>query len=717
MSPPPLTAATAPRWTAALPSALLASAAAGLALALGASHPLAPGVALAAVAVAVALAARWSGATWFVLPAAMPWIALNPWTGWTMVDEFDLLVLALLAGAHAARAAARWRGLAPPLPRRELGVAVLLGVLLGFGVVRGWLDAGGGAPSAFDGYTDAANALRVGKSLAFALALWPLLPREPAALAETARRFALGMGVGVAVVGVAALGERIAYPGLLDFSGPYRITARFWEMHVGGAAIDAYLALAAPFVAWAVWRARTAARFAVAALLAVLTVHAALVTFARGVLLAVGLPLLGLGLAWLWQRVGPRAAVPARAGEAASAAPPQRGAVVGFGLLAVVVLVGAFAIEGYAGLGWVWLAASALLLLAWRRVRTLGWRAPAGALLALALVTEVVAVVAGGSFLVERLAQTTLDAGGRIAHWRHGLRVLDSPLDVALGIGLGRLPARYAAADVQREFSGAIRWVATPQGVRPRLEGPAVVDEIGGLYALTQRVPHVPGARYVVSLQARSQARSQALRAGAAEAPAARLWLRVCERHLLYDARCQEALVTLPPPKAVATLDVPLDGPAFDAQPWWPARRALLSIAVYDAGTAALLERVQLRAGGGADLLQHGDFARGAARWFPSAQAWYVPWHIDNLYLELLIERGAAGALALLALAGLALQRLLDAARHGDALAPFLAAALAGVALVGAVSSVLDVPRVALVAMLVAMLGLRRGAANPGTPR
>jgi hypothetical protein len=717
VSPPPLTAATAPRWTAALPSALLASAAAGLALALGASHPLAPGVALAAVAVAVALAARWSGATWFVLPAAMPWIALNPWTGWTMVDEFDLLVLALLAGAHAARAAARWRGLAPPLPRRELGVAVLLGVLLGFGVVRGWLDAGGGAPSAFDGYTDAANALRVGKSLAFALALWPLLPREPAALAETARRFALGMGVGVAVVGVAALGERIAYPGLLDFSGPYRITARFWEMHVGGAAIDAYLALAAPFVAWAVWRARTAARFAVAALLAVLTVHAALVTFARGVLLAVGLPLLGLGLAWLWQRVGPRAAVPARAGEAASAAPPQRGAVVGFGLLAVVVLVGAFAIEGYAGLGWVWLAASALLLLAWRRVRTLGWRAPAGALLALALVTEVVAVVAGGSFLVERLAQTTLDAGGRIAHWRHGLRVLDSPLDVALGIGLGRLPARYAAADVQREFSGAIRWVATPQGVRPRLEGPAVVDEIGGLYALTQRVPHVPGARYVVSLQARSQARSQALRAGAAEAPAARLWLRVCERHLLYDARCQEALVTLPPPEAVATLDVPLDGPAFDAQPWWPARRALLSIAVYDAGTAALLERVQLRAGGGADLLQHGDFARGAARWFPSAQAWYVPWHIDNLYLELLIERGAAGALALLALAGLALQRLLDAAWHGDALAPFLAAALAGVALVGAVSSVLDVPRVALVAMLVAMLGLRRGAAKPGTPR
>ncbi|WP_419186934.1 hypothetical protein, partial [Azohydromonas sediminis] len=706
-------------WAAALPSALLASAAAGLALALGAAHPLAPGVALAAVALAVALAARWSGATWFVLPAAMPWVALNPWTGWTMVDEFDLLVLALLAGAHAARAAARWRGLAPPLPRRELGVAALLAVLLGLGVVRGWLDAGGGAPSAFDGYTGATNALRVGKSLAFALALWPLLPREAVALAAAARRFALGMAFGVAVVGVAALGERIAYPGLLEFSGPYRITARFWEMHVGGAAIDAYLALAAPLVAWAVWGARTPARFAVAALLAVLTVHAALVTFARGVLLAVGLPLLGLGLAWLWQRVGPRPAVPARAGNAASAAPPQRGApwprgaVVGFGLLAFVVLVGAFAIEGYAGLGWVWLAASALLLLAWRRVRALGWRAPAGALLALALATEVVAVVAGGSFLVERLAQTTLDAGGRIAHWRHGLGVLDSPRDVALGIGLGRLPARYAAADVQREFSGAIRWVATPQGVRPRLEGPAVVDEIGGLYALTQRVPHVPGARYVVSLQARSQA----LRAGAAEAPAARLWLRVCERHLLYDARCQEALVTLPPPEGVATLDVPLDGPAFAAQPWWPARRALLSIAVYDAGTAALLERVQLRAGGGADLLQHGDFAQGAARWFPSAQAWYMPWHIDNLYLELLIERGAVGALALLALAGLALHRLLDAARHGDALAPFLAAALAGVALVGAVSSVLDVPRVALVAMLVAMLGLRRGAANPGTPR
>jgi len=191
----------------------------------------------------------------------------------------------------------------------------------------------------------------------------------------------------------------------------------------------------------------------------------------------------------------------------------------------------------------------------------------------------------------------------------------------------------------------------------------------------------------------------------------ARLWLRMCERHLLYDARCQEALVEVPPSHTPLALEVPLEGRGFAPQPWWPARRALLSIAVYDAGTAAQLERVSLRAGGGAgELLRNGDFTQGAARWFPSAQAWYLPWHIDNLYLELLIERGVPAALALLALAGLGFARLVAAAGRGEAVASFLAAALAGVALVGAVSSVLDVPRVALMAMLVAMLGLRAAA-------
>ena len=66
-------------------------------------------------------------------------------------------------------------------------------------------------------------------------------------------------------MGLLVLGERAAYPGLLDFSQPYRTTAAFWEMHVGGGAIDAYLALATPFAVWALISARSRRGFAAAA--------------------------------------------------------------------------------------------------------------------------------------------------------------------------------------------------------------------------------------------------------------------------------------------------------------------------------------------------------------------------------------------------------------------------------------------------------------------
>ncbi len=77
-----------------------------------------------------------------------------------------------------------------------------------------------------------------------------------------------------------------------------------------------------------------------------------------------------------------------------------------------------------------------------------------------------------------------------------------------------------------------------------------------------------------------------------------------------------------------------------------------------------------------------------------------MPWHIDNLYLELLIERGLLGLLLGGALVATALwQLVLGSARH-QPLAPYLAASLSGVLLVGLVSSVMDVPRVAFLLFL-----------------
>src|SRR5450631_4151983 len=113
------------------------------------------------------------------------------------------------------------------------------------------------------------------------------------------------------LVALAAGWERIAYAAPWEFSSSYRTVAMFWEMHVGGAAIDAYLVLATPFVAWALWTTRTWWHWSAAAALAMLTGYACLTTFSRGVYGGVmgSLALLALLLARQHTRAEVRAAL------------------------------------------------------------------------------------------------------------------------------------------------------------------------------------------------------------------------------------------------------------------------------------------------------------------------------------------------------------------------------------------------------------------------
>ena len=97
-----------------------------------------------------------------------------------------------------------------------------------------------------------------------------------------------------ATASLAALWERLAFTDLLNFSSDYRLTALFWEMHVGGAALDGWLLLTVPFAIWALRNARTPVQHAISLGLIILAAYAALTTFSRGVYLAliVALPLL-----------------------------------------------------------------------------------------------------------------------------------------------------------------------------------------------------------------------------------------------------------------------------------------------------------------------------------------------------------------------------------------------------------------------------------------
>ena len=654
---------------------------AGLALAW--QHPLWPAVALLVFYCWTVVAVWRPGAWLFMVPAGLPFLNFWPWTGWQVFDEFDLLLLGALAAGYArlaweSRSVARTVAHAPTGARRPWVslLLVLITAAATASLVRGWVAAGvfeAGfdwtlAPNQAMAYESPLNGLRIFKSLGFAVLFFPLLGRQmqtPVDQAAAQRHFGSGMLVGLAIVTLVSLWERAAYPGLLEFSTRYRTTALFWEMHVGGAAIDGYLALATPFLGWALWSTRRRAVWFGLALLAILTCYAVLTSFSRGVYLAVGAPLVLLALIAIFHQLSSR-------------------------------LPGAKRI----------LAAP---------LQSIGWRGKAGVSLTLALVIEVAAVMFGGTFLLERVGKADGDLVNRIEHWQRGLSLLQTPLDWAIGKGLGRLPAEYAQISDDTEFSGAVRLEerqadsgggkvepgradASLSRHQVKLLGPQDNPEFGGLFSLTQRVDFEKHLTYAVNLTVRVTQDAD-------------IRLKVCERHMIYEGNCHYRFFKVRPINGNwQQLSIPLRGRASRVEAPHQSdlpRYGVFSISVINAGGALELRKIRLVGPTGQDFLANGDFSHGLAHWLGSAQSYYLPWHIDNLYLELLIERGVIGLVLTGLLALVAVKGVASRAQGGTAQGRFLLASLAGAALIGLVSSLMDVPRVAFLIYLVLLFTIQ----------
>ncbi len=152
---------------------------------------------------------------------------------------------------------------------------------------RGFADAGGFRWGWFQGYHEAMNSVRLTKSFFEVLLLMPLWVQAGLARPrELTQALLAGMALALAGVCAAAIWERSVNTGLLDFSSDYRSTGLFWEMHVGGAALDGCLALTLPFAVMALLRTRSPRLFLALLALSMLAVYVTLTTFSRGIYLA-----------------------------------------------------------------------------------------------------------------------------------------------------------------------------------------------------------------------------------------------------------------------------------------------------------------------------------------------------------------------------------------------------------------------------------------------
>ncbi len=330
-------------------------------------------VAAAGVVVAQPYGPLWPvivGLPLFVLASARPaWgtavaIALLPiadftdHTGMIFLAESDFLLLTAVAGA-----ALRF-GLKPPLMtdagRPPTGVYVIS--MAGVGIAGALALAYSLIPfpalgwEAFSGYTGPMNGLRLAKAFVIAVALLAVIR---ACLRSQAHRTTQALWAGVVasfgLVSLSVMWERTAFIGLTELAAVYRATGPFWEMHVGGAALDGWLATTLPMAVWGLARSRRPLVSLALAGVTAVGMYAVLVTFSRGLFGAVAVEAAILSI-WA-MRSG-------AFGHGRTGLTLGRGVV---GLIVVGVLgyaaFGVFATSGYRGLaaflGVAWLAVAA----------------------------------------------------------------------------------------------------------------------------------------------------------------------------------------------------------------------------------------------------------------------------------------------------------------------------------------------------------------------
>ncbi len=328
-----------------------------------------------------------------------------------------------------------------------------------------------------------------------------------------------------------------------------------------------------------------------------------------------------------------------------------------------------------------------------------------------AIVALATAVFAGGAYMADRFSSSERDLEGRLRHWRDGIAMLDSPADWLVGKGLGRFPENYFFRMRHGEFPGSYRIGSQGDNRFLILSGPERDVGFGELFRVAQRVSPVLRGRYTVTLDVRAPR-------------AVQLHVEVCEKHLLYHHGCALANVPLAATGAAwRRYDVALDGRELTGGPWYAPRLAFFAVAVDSPGHRVEIDNMSLAGPDGRNLLVNGDFTDGMARWFFTSDRFHLPWHIKNLFLNVLFDQGLAGLLLMLLLTGAALWRLVAGSARRNPAAPFLAAALTGFIVVGAFDSLLDVPRLAFLYYLLVLLSLMlppaatRVDTAPGYPR
>ena len=137
------------------------------------------------------------------LPVLLPLLNFSPWSGWLIIDEFDLLILSVLAAGY-------FRMSRDGREIRDRRVYFILLAAVVFFVARGFSQLSVRDLNGFADFSMPLNSFRVGKSLLWTALLFPLFTTDNGDASENnpVSRFFRACVVGSGVVVLAVIWER-----------------------------------------------------------------------------------------------------------------------------------------------------------------------------------------------------------------------------------------------------------------------------------------------------------------------------------------------------------------------------------------------------------------------------------------------------------------------------------------------------------------------------
>jgi hypothetical protein len=231
------------------------------------------------------LCARFHLWCW-ALPVALVVGDLYPWTGNLLVNERDLFLTGTLA-------VLLWRTKdGGSLMRQHKWLAILwlpwvASISVSF--LRAWQDL---EPLAFGDdlglYGSHWNAARVAKGFVWGLLIAPFWYAEMARNPNRFQTFAKGMQVSALIVAAAVIYERAISVGVFDLQQLYRASGPFFSMHTGGQHIDAFWAMALPFLFLPLNQRQTWPRAIIRMIILIVSYYAIAATMSRAIIVWTG---------------------------------------------------------------------------------------------------------------------------------------------------------------------------------------------------------------------------------------------------------------------------------------------------------------------------------------------------------------------------------------------------------------------------------------------